>query len=595
MVNPDVERSVLGALPKYMWMWGDVKHRRGQCTACGEMCNLSPECLNITPGYVMDDPYMDDFDEDIEASGNSAYVPDDPTGKRAIARAQNGSSEDFGDAKHLHYGYCPSCGAAVQYRRLNAGRKHLEDKVFFVRYGKSAIDPNVVVCVGFAVYVPWAEMDELESIEPPMHVIPMEICLFEYGRGAWRFVRREDTCIEPVDERRVCVYKAASSTWIKRRECHSGYSPGNSGWAISYQTVLDNTSFNTALRGTGFERVIQASYSESSNLNMIADAGVWKYYDRISALARMAKYPCVEYLYRLGYYELGNRVLDNNIGRLLNLRGKTAAAVLRLTDNEWGQVKGKQICVTWDFLSVLDSLKSAGLKVNMELCEYIARSHELMFGEQLDTLIKCRGLDAIAALKYCRRRDVRLHDYCDYVRELQELRMDVGDKSLAYPSDFQRMHEQLSARIQHRKDAGIERKIRAWANRLGEYCFSAYGLTLRPMLSSREIVDEGTALHHCVGGYVKRYADSGTVLCALREDTAPGTPWHTVEFSAKNGVLIQCRGDHNRTKPEDEERLERFWQLFESLRGELRAAAKAKETKKRLRDSARKVGLGIPA
>ena len=31
-----------------------------------------------------------------------------------------------------------------------------------------------------------------------------------------------------------------------------------------------------------------------------------------------------------------------------------------------------------------------------------------------------------------------------------------------------------------------------------------------------EIIDEGTALHHCVGGYVKRYADGWTILCALR-------------------------------------------------------------------------------
>ena len=131
------------------------------------------------------------------------------------------------------------------------------------------------------------------------------------------------------------------------------------------------------------------------------------------------------------------------------------------------------------------------------------------------------------------------------------------------------MHIETASRIKVEADAKTSAKIAAFAETLmPDYQFSAMGLTLRPLASAEEVIREGNVLKHCVGGYAERYSLKRTILCALRPDNDPEIPWHTVEFSAEDGRMIQCRGMHNLTREKDMPLIKAFWAAFERWRSE---------------------------
>ena len=70
-----------------------------------------------------------------------------------------------------------------------------------------------------------------------------------------------------------------------------------------------------------------------------------------------------------------------------------------------------------------------------------------------------------------------------------------------------------------------------------------YGFTIVPPKTAAEIVEEGHALHHCVGGYVSRVTNKECVILFLRKKEEPDKPFYTIEI--RNGEVQQIRGYDN--------------------------------------------------
>lgn len=584
---PDwVEQRALESIPHYLWMerreipeqieTADTKRKQklmGFCTRC-----LQWHELENVPDWVNNDPYLttdDDPDMADELPVNLLYEDEWPEFHGPV-RHSTARKEENGKRRHGSIGYCPGCGARVMHRSLNIGYKGLWDRVLLVIYRKSAVEEDAVICVAYDVCVPWKNMNPYEEISPPVEIEPVEVCVFRYGKGADRFVI-ENCALWDAAQRR---YTARWKEWKHRGKCVSGWTTGLGMCGNGRtSTVLDARSFQEALRGTPFWTVLHGF--------PVCEAADWQYYDKISVMARLATYPCIEYLYRLGYERLAKFVFDESAGSLLYLRGKTAKSVLRLTGDQWGEVKGKKLEVTPAMLMILRIVKAHKVRLNMETCKRLA--DQLASVDGLDRLLKAYpGANIAHIIKYCLKNNVWLGDYKDYLDQMETLQMDMRDQNELYPRDFNEMHGRLSTRIKRKGSKITNDKIAKRLPKLSEYCFSAYGLVLRPMLTSVEIVREGTVLHHCVGGYVDQYAAGGTVLCCLRAEEALDKPLYTVEFTTE-GEFVQCRGDHNKTAPEDEERLKLFWMLFTAMQNDLRAQRRREKKQKVTAETAERI------
>ncbi|MGN0762540.1 MAG: PcfJ domain-containing protein, partial [Aristaeellaceae bacterium] len=466
----------------------------------------------------------------------------------------------------------------VEFRSIDRGYQSLEDRLFLVEYERSAIDPDALVCVGYRAFVPWRDMDPMR-IEMPLTVVPMEICVFRWGKGGQRFVREARwVCDERLQNFRDRWTKVPTDEWKRRKKCVSGYTGqtrymGNDGTPV----VLDADFFSRAVEGTRWEELI-------SELPW-TDAG--QYFDRITLLDRISRYPCIEYLLKLGYTQLARAAVDNMHEGLLNMRGKTARDVLRLTKDEWGWIKGNKTVVTPELLEMLQVNRREGWGLGMQMCARAAENHDLFAMQRMRE--RYPGIQLKAALKYAYRQHARLGDYLDYLNQCEQLEADLRDRQVLWPTDLHGTHARYTVQLRQveqerlaevrrqenqrklraaEKDEGLAERIRRWAEQLaGRYSFRACGLVLEPFESATEIIREGMALSICIGTYVESYASGGTILCKLRRESAPEEPFHAVEFSRSSGAMVQCRGAHNRTLDVDEQLIRDFWAAWDAARG----------------------------
>ena len=561
LMTVHARKRALEALPHYIWTTGTPQKRSGFCTACMRWIE------DINPDKGRDRHYHKTSGAHSESERKGFYT--------AVSGAGlDWDSDDryeahvSGDTKHKSYGWCPRCGARIQYRSMGMGRNTFEDKVFVITYRKSRIEKGAIVCIGYAVDAPWWDM--YNAKKPPIVVEPYEVCVFRPGKGGQRFCGESNWYSDD-----------KKPTFYKRNECKSGFTP----YAICGQDrrahVLDLTSFENAIEGTEFGRMLA--------LGIHRGASQWNYIDKIRVLDRIARYPCIEYLHKLGYTDLAHAVINSTTERVLNLRGKTAKGVLRLTDGQWSEIRGKKLKVSIRMLKIKDMAMKNHWRLNMEACEWLSQNTDQYYFNKLDGY---HNLNPVKLVKYCQKHKsssgfrVGLNDYCDYLGQLKMLSMPFSKENM-YPRDFHEMHYRLSDRIRHKKDELLDAKIKGLVGKLQHFCYAAHGMILRPMESSLEIIEEGTKLHHCVGSYVQRYAEGGTVLCCLRREGEPDVPLYTVEFST-DGHMVQCRGSNNRTCPEDQPVLDAFWQDFNAtLKDRIRQLKKAAvENKKKARNAA---------
>ena len=130
---------------------------------------------------------------------------------------------------------------------------------------------------------------------------------------------------------------------------------------------------------------------------------------------------------------------------------------------------------------------------------------------------------------------------------------------LLYPKDLNRAHDEMVLRVKEKEDAELNAKI---AERLPELSVMSYqnkemGLMIRPAVSQGELIKEGKLLHHCVGGYAKKYASGETCILFIRKIEDPDTPFYTLEY--KNGTVQQNRGDRNCARTPEVREFENEW------------------------------------
>lgn len=91
-----------------------------------------------------------------------------------------------------------------------------------------------------------------------------------------------------------------------------------------------------------------------------------------------------------------------------------------------------------------------------------------------------------------------------------------------------------------KKDEGVRGRVETLSKRYG---FETEHYLIRPPVSAVEIVEEGQALLHCVGGYAGRHADGTATILFLRSKERPDTPLCTIEM--RGSSIVQIHGYKN--------------------------------------------------
>lgn len=300
------------------------------------------------------------------------------------------------------------------------------------------------------------------------------------------------------------------------------------------------------------------------------------------------KHPNLEYLMKQGYSCLleeiytgywGN-VMRLKVSELVNWKTNDLLKMLGLNRDEFKLLRGREnlyemYCA---YREDFPRMKPADI---LALAQLIGARRGTF-----DICLERTGLSAEKLMKYLIKQEAAIGDYYDYLEQCRRLNYDRADPAVSLPRYFHGKHEQL-AEIERalaeerlaKKTAQQDRLIAELTEYRRKLEFKHNGLILIQPKSVREIVDEGAALSHCVGGYAERHAKGALHIMFLRRANQPDVPWYTMEVS-KELKIVQCRGYKNNVEriggsPKAPEVVE-----FENVYREYLAILRSQEIKK---------------
>lgn len=145
--------------------------------------------------------------------------------------------------------------------------------------------------------------------------------------------------------------------------------------------------------------------------------------------------------------------------------------------------------------------------------------------------------------------------WMDYIGFATELGYDLENPIIQTPRNLDLKHQEAYGAVAALNDEalGLDGKNRNQATLLripkldARYGFESEHYLIRPPASAREIVAEGEALRHCVGGIAGIHARGSTTILFLRDKQRPQTPLVTIEM--RGNRLVQVHGYRNECAP----------------------------------------------
>lgn len=502
--------------------------------------------------------------------------------KRTWCTACGRSIEGFYGSHGRRYA-CPRCGADAEFRYEAKGHRRVYDEFYLYEWRQSVIDPETIVLTG--AYCS-RNSTGAEPHRAEVEADPTAVYVFRPGAAVTVYKKHRFWGREGIEWQ-----------WARVDSVH----PAHTQWSMQpLDIAMDYAQFQAVMRNTRIGRLYGMLRPETNEWHPL----------ELTAIANCARRPWLEYVYKSGQrYLAGQLMREETIPKYtgINRHGKTPRALLNLTEGQWYEVRREDICLTLDALRTLRAMEaldigpvkvSDALRISGgTLAEWHIRRALLPSKNFTSVCTRLALLPDKPRRKILRRilNDLRhADDWRDYYGQLARLRQvptegdafTEADMALLLPKDMMAMHQRMTerehaiAREKQRQAAAIRDAALAalLEKRLRDaYTFRAAGLILRPYESTGEVVDEGAALHICIGSYAERYANGDTVICCLRRADEPDEPWRAVEFSAKTGKVVQDRGAYNDARggipPGTKAQLRNFWNAWDKAHRKGRKSA----------------------
>ena len=307
------------------------------------------------------------------------------------------------------------------------------------------------------------------------------------------------------------------------------------------------TGIEEALSGTAMQYADLEGYLEERGHNK----------NPIYFLEYHARYPVIEFLWKAGYRNIvHNRIFGmdrENRNAILWERKKLKECfkfplrILKLMPlEEWSLNDIQRVNDLWE--------KYGGKVTDTEIRLVLQSKVDIQLWSRATTYANAGRI-----LKYIKnqtdkrkeknpdKRSISQNDtaqaYRDYLQECEQLHLDLHDKEILFPKDLTAAHNRTMEQVKFEKNKADQEKFQKAVEKLEKFAWGEGEFFIRPAREQMELTAEGKALHHCVGGYIKRMAEGETAIFFLRKANEPDKPFYTLELQKQR--VIQCRTEHN--------------------------------------------------
>lgn len=325
--------------------------------------------------------------------------------------------------------------------------------------------------------------------------------------------------------------------------------------------LTDTESFKRAAAGTAF----QYCCFEMLDLQM-----VYKNDLLIPYLNLFSKHPLVEVLIKMGLDNFVSQTLKGcRTNSVINWCAKRPNKLFRFkfTKSDFTYIRTHKYDVNADVLKTVEDFRKNGLSITFPEANLLGDIVYNDYRKIILHLIEYKKATSSQIYKYCyiQNKDIsfskaRLRNWLDYVADCIKLNLDLDKKEVLFPKELEKLHGKLIEEIKYQNSKKLEASLAAtMPARVKMFSYANEKYVIRPILTIKELIKEGTTLHHCVGSYANRYTEGRTNILVLRKQADPNTPYFTLEVrdaflgGATNTSLslIQIRGYMNCNPPKE--------------------------------------------
>ncbi len=302
-------------------------------------------------------------------------------------------------------------------------------------------------------------------------------------------------------------------------------------------------------------------------------------------ISLFARYKSLEFLEKQGFDDFVFQMInkENEAATLYDWQATTPYKFFKkLSKSEIKELKGNDVCTRGDVYFYLQ-MKAVNKKISVE--EYVElkktggyyfealskkmRKYKIQIKTMLNFLNKLENGKKVDASE--RLKTYRVSTWLDYVEAAEACGYDLSVHNVLFPKKLKTAHDEAVAvreqvrfenekksqakKLREEQDA-LNDKNNLYAKRYKklqkayEYGDGKYCVVIPK--GATEIVLEGRALSHCVGGYAERHIKGKTTILFMRNVENTEEALVTIELDEKSLTVIQAHGKKNRD-PSDEE------------------------------------------
>lgn len=147
--------------------------------------------------------------------------------------------------------------------------------------------------------------------------------------------------------------------------------------------------------------------------------------------------------------------------------------------------------------------------------------------------------------------------YIDYREALKANGEDLPENR--YPRDLPEAHDRETEKRRLVRDRETDAQIAARAEKLAALIWERDGIIIRPARSTGELIAEGKALSHCVGGYGESVSKGEKNIFFMRHADAPEVSWYTLELKESDLTVVQNHTKRNTLQTPEVKAWENAW------------------------------------
>lgn len=461
--------------------------------------------------------------------------------------------------KHKEYGKCANCGATVQRRAMGRGRAGLRESM------------------NFAVFQGAGELVRISCIRATL-TFPNDALEPEYE---WYEVTRYQ--LEPysaIQYRTIWDTFNQELVWVEKKG-----KPSEPNFTLGpFYADHSYTLVNTDAISNSFLKYIDGEWTDRQYLPA--------YY--IEWLCRYAEHPQIEYFVKGGLYKLAEDIVRRRTHNIrLNWRSNDLKKILKINKPELEYLQERDGDMYCDYIGFRRKIYNSTNP--SEIINYHRKFHNCV--ELIKLINNLTGLQYKMIMDYALKKQNKQGVYflmtCwkDYLNDCNSLEYDLHNKTIAMPKDIWQEHDKVMKLVKVREDELLSKKMKKLVEERKEMEVTdmELGLIIRQPYTAKEIIAEGKALDHCVGGYAERHANGATTIMFLRRQSDPLKPYYTMEVS-NDFKIKQCYGyQNNRNSPKTEDIYlfeERYQEYLDILAKKREKKKKAEKRKKQHKEKA---------